>query len=126
MGAVVVCGGKIVGRGANRPISGNDPTAHAEMLALRQAGHSLGNYRLEDCELYVTIEPCPMCAGAMVHARIRRLIYGAPDAKTGAVNSVMTVVNHPALNHNMEVKAGVLSARCMDLLQMFFQAKRTR
>lgn len=126
VGAVVVCRGTIVGRGANHPISGNDPTAHAEMLALREAGRSLGNYRLEDCDLYVTIEPCPMCAGAMVHARIRRLVYGAPDAKTGAVNSVMTVVNHPALNHNMEVKAGVLSGRCMDLLQTFFRDKRTR
>ena len=95
VGAVVVREGRIVGRGCNRPLSANDPTAHAEILALREAGTTVGNYRLLDCDLYVTVEPCPMCAGAITHARIRRLIYGAEDAKAGAVHSMLQVLNYP-------------------------------
>lgn len=124
VGAVVVCEGRIVGRGCNRPLSANDPTAHAEILALREAGQTLGNYRLLACDLYVTVEPCAMCAGAITHARIRRLIYGAEDAKAGAVHSMLQVLNHPKLNHRVEVSSGVLGARCMDLLQTFFRKRR--
>ena len=124
VGAIVVRDGRIVGRGWNRPVLGNDPTAHAEMLAIREAGQYIGNYRLLDCDLYVTVEPCAMCAGAITHARIRRLIYGAEDAKAGAVHSMLQVLNHPKLNHKVEVSSGVLAARCMDLLQTFFREKR--
>ena len=124
VGAVVVCGGSIVGRGANRNISDSDPTAHAEILALREAGRSIGNYRLVDCEMFVTIEPCAMCAGAVVHSRLRRLVYGADDPKAGAVHSVMNVLNHPDLNHRLDVTAGVLAARCQELLQAFFRSRR--
>jgi len=125
VGAIVVHQGNIVGRGCNRPLSANDPTAHAEVLALREAGQAIGNYRLLDCDLYVTVEPCPMCAGAITHARIRRLIYGAEDAKAGAVHSMLQVLNHPKLNHTVEVSSGVLAARCMDLLQTFFRDRRS-
>src|SRR3974390_941919 len=111
VGAVVVCGRQICGRGGNRNIRDDDPTAHAEIMALREAGATIGNHRLGDCELFVTIEPCPMCAGAMVHARIKRLVYGSDDPKTGAVHSVMQVVNHPQLNHKLEVRGGVLAGR---------------
>jgi len=124
IGAVVVCGGHVIGRGCNRPLTANDPTAHAEILALREAGQAAGNYRLLDCDLYVTVEPCAMCAGAITHARIRRLIYGAEDAKAGAVHSMLQILNHPKLNHKVEVSSGVLAARCMDLLQTFFRDKR--
>ena len=124
VGAVVVHNGRVVGRGCNRPITAHDPTAHAEVLALREAGQTIGNYRLLDCDLYVTIEPCTMCAGAITHARIRRLIYGAEDAKAGAVHSMLQVLNHPRLNHQVESDSGVLAARCMDLLQTFFREKR--
>ncbi|MGA2902243.1 MAG: tRNA adenosine(34) deaminase TadA [Candidatus Korobacteraceae bacterium] len=124
VGAIVVYEGRIMGRGCNRPLSANDPTAHAEILALREAGQTIGNYRLLDCDLYVTVEPCAMCAGAITHARIRRLIYGAEDAKAGAVHSMLQVLNHPKLNHRVEVSSGVLAARCMDLLQTFFREKR--
>lgn len=124
VGAVVVREGRVVGRGCNRPLNANDPTAHAEILALREAGHTIGNYRLLDCDLYVTVEPCAMCAGAMTHARIRRLIYGAEDQKAGAVHSMLQVLNHPKLNHKVEVVSGVLAARCMDLLQTFFRERR--
>jgi tRNA(adenine34) deaminase len=124
VGAVIVSDGRIVGRGCNRPISTNDPTAHAEILALREAGQTVGNYRLLDCDLYVTVEPCAMCAGAITHARIRRLIYGADDPKAGAVRSVLHVLNQPKLNHQVEVIPGVLAARSMDLLQTFFREKR--
>jgi len=124
VGAVVVHDGSIIGRGSNRPLSDNDPTAHAEVLALREAGKAIGNYRLLDCDLYVTVEPCAMCAGAITHARIRRLIYGAEDAKAGAVHSMFQVLNHPKLNHKVEVDAGVLAARCMELLQTFFRERR--
>jgi tRNA(adenine34) deaminase len=124
VGAVVVYEGKLVGRGCNRPLNANDPTAHAEILALREAGQTIGNYRLLDCDLYVTVEPCAMCAGAITHARLRRLIYGAEDPKAGAVHSMLQVLNHPKLNHTVEVSSGVLAARCMELLQTFFRERR--
>lgn len=124
VGAVVVCGGEIVGRGWNRNITDSDPTAHAEIVALREAGAAVGNHRLAECELFATIEPCAMCAGALVHARIKRLIYGADDPKAGAVQSVMQVLNHPQLNHRTEVRGGVLAGRCAELLQMFFKSRR--
>lgn len=126
VGAVVVRDGQVIARAGNRNVTDNDPTAHAEILALRQAGTAVGNHRLLDCEMYVTIEPCPMCAGALVHARLKRLVYGADDPKAGAVGSVMQVLNHPQLNHRMGVTGGVLAARCMDLLQDFFRRKRER
>ena len=124
VGAVVVCDGRIVGRGWNRNLTDADPTAHAEIVALREAGATVGNHRLGDCELFATIEPCTMCAGALVHARIKRLIYGADEAKAGAVHSVMQVLNHPQLNHQVEVTRGVLADRCAELLQSFFQQRR--
>ena len=124
LGAVVVCDGRIVGRGWNRNISNCDPSAHAEVVALREAGAAMGNHRLEECELFATIEPCPMCAGALVHARVRRLVYGADDPKTGAVHSVMQVLNHPELNHKMEVCGGVLAGQSAELLQAFFRRRR--
>jgi tRNA(adenine34) deaminase len=126
VGAVVVRNGEMVGRGWNRNIAGFDPTAHAEIMALREAGNTLGNHRLGDCELFVTIEPCAMCAGAMVHARILRLVYGADDPKVGAVKSVIQVLNHPQLNHKMEVRAGVLAGRSAEALQTFFRNRRER
>jgi tRNA(adenine34) deaminase len=124
VGAVVTCNGQIVGRGWNRNIAQSDPTAHAEVLALREAGATVGNHRLEGCDLFVTIEPCAMCAGALVHARIRRLVYGADDPKAGAVRSVMEVVNHPSLNHKIEVRSGVLAGRSAEMLQSFFRSRR--
>ena len=124
IGAVVVCAGKIIARAYNRSIADHDPTAHAEILALRQAGAAVGNYRLSDCSLFVTIEPCAMCAGAMVHARLKRVVYGAKDPKAGADGSVMQVLNHPALNHRIEVQPGVLAGRCAELLQSFFRQRR--
>ena len=124
VGAVVVHQGKVIARGCNRPITDSDPTAHAEIIALREAARALGTYRLSDCDLYVTIEPCAMCAGAITHARIRRLIYGADDPKAGAVKSVMQVLNHQQLNHQVEITSGVLAGRAMDLLQNFFREKR--
>ena len=125
IGAVVVREGKIIGRGWNRPAFECDPTAHAEIVALREAGREFGNYRLTDCDLYVTLEPCAMCAGAITHARIRRLVYAADDPKAGAVKSVLQVLNHPALNHRVEVVSGVLAGRAMEMLQRFFREKRT-
>ena len=124
IGAVVVREGSIVGRGWNRNITGSDPTAHAEMVALREAGAAVGNHRLGDCELFVTIEPCAMCAGAMVHARIKRLIYGADDPKAGAVRSIMQLLENPRLNHRVEVQGGVLAGRSAELLQEFFRNRR--
>jgi len=124
IGAVVVRNGEIVGRGWNRTISDHDPTAHAEIMALREAGATIGNYRLGDCDLFVTIEPCAMCSGAMVHARIERLIYGSDDPKAGAVRSVIQVVNHPQVNHTLEVRSGVLAGRSAELLQTFFRNRR--
>ena len=125
VGAVVVRDGQIVGRGFNRNILDHDPTAHAEMVALREAGVAVGNHRLGGCDLFVTIEPCAMCAGAMVHARIRRLVYGATDPKAGAVESVMSVLNHPAMNHQIEIRRGVLAGKCAEVLQEFFRNKRS-
>ena len=124
VGAVVICDGQVVGRGGNRNIASSDPTAHAEILALREAGAAVGNHRLGDCDLFVTIEPCAMCAGALVHARVRRLIYGADDPKAGAVHSVIQVVNHPQLNHRMDVRGGVLAGRCAEMVQTFFRNRR--
>ena len=124
VGAVVVCDGRVVGRGWNRNIQENDPTAHAEVIALREAGANIGNHRLSGCDLFVTIEPCAMCSGALVHARIKRLVYGADDPKAGAVHSVMQVLNHPQLNHQMEVRGGVLAGRSAELLQEFFRSRR--
>jgi tRNA(adenine34) deaminase len=124
VGAVVVCGGRIVGRGWNQNLLGADPTAHAEIVALRQAAAEVASHRLVGCELFVTLEPCAMCAGAMIHARLKRLIYGAADPKAGAAGSVLQVLNHPQLNHQMEVTPGVLAGRCSELLQSFFRARR--
>jgi len=124
VGAVVVRGGRIIGRGWNRNITDSDPSAHAEVVALREAGAAVGNHRLEDCDLFVTIEPCAMCAGAMVHARIRRLVYGADDPKAGAVRSVLAVLNHPQMNHKIEVRGGVLAGRSAEVLQTFFRNRR--
>jgi len=124
VGAVVVHENKIIARGHNLSITNHDPTAHAEILALRAAGAALGNYRLSTCTLFATIEPCAMCAGAAVHARIQRLVYGAKDPKAGADGSILQVVNHPDLNHRMEVQSGVLAGRCAELLQTFFRQRR--
>jgi tRNA(adenine34) deaminase len=124
VGAVVVCDGRVIASGWNRNLTGDDPTAHAEVVALREAGAVVGNHRLGDCELFATIEPCAMCAGAVIHARIKRLVYGAYDPKAGAVHSVMQVLNHPKLNHRMEVKGGVLAGRCAELVQSFFRQRR--
>lgn len=124
VGAVVVHEGKVVGRGFNRNLSDSDPTAHAEIVALREAGAAIGNHRLPGCDLFVTIEPCAMCAGAIVHARIRSLVYGAEDPKAGAVHSAMHVLNHPALNHQVDIRRGVLAGKCAELLQDFFRARR--
>ena len=124
VGAIVVCEGRVAGRGWNRNISDCDPTAHAEIVALRDACASVGNHRLADCELFATIEPCAMCAGALIHARIKRLVYGADDAKAGAVRSVMEVLNHPQLNHKVEVRSGVLAGRSAEMLQTFFKSRR--
>jgi tRNA(adenine34) deaminase len=124
VGAVVVLDGVIVGRGFNQPISSNDPTAHAEIVALRNAAGTVGNYRLPGAELFVTVEPCLMCAGALVHARIGRLVYGAPESRTGAVRSAIPVLDDPALNHRVEVMAGVLEHECRQLMQTFFTGRR--
>ncbi len=124
VGAVVIRNGEIVGRAHNRNLLDNDPTAHAEILALRQAASRMGNHRLIDCTLFCTIEPCAMCAGAMIHARIARLVYGAGDPKAGAAGSVLEVLNHPRLNHQMQVTSGVLSEECSELLKEFFAHKR--
>ena len=124
VGAVIVCEGRIVGHGFNQNLAGPDPTAHAEIVALRQAAKELGNHRLLDCEMFVTIEPCAMCAGALVLARLKRLVYGADDPKAGAIHSVMNVLNHPQLNHVMEICGGVLAGRCADQVQGFFRKRR--
>jgi len=125
IGAVVVQNGEIVGRGQNRVLRDLDPTAHAEIVAMRAASRALKNYRLTGCELYVTLEPCSMCAGAMIHARLARLIYAASDPKAGAVESVLEVLNHPRLNHQMAVDAGMLSEEAGALLREFFKQRRS-
>jgi tRNA(adenine34) deaminase len=124
IGAVVVAGGEIIGRGQNRVLRDADPTAHAEIVAMRAAAAAIGNYRLTGCDIYVTLEPCAMCAGAMIHARVKRLIYAAADPKAGAAGSVLNVVNHPQLNHVMEVTPGVLSEQCGEMLRAFFRQRR--
>jgi tRNA(adenine34) deaminase len=126
VGAVVVKHGEIIGRGSNAPISRHDPSAHAEMLALRDAALRIGNYRLVDCELYVTLEPCLMCAGAIFHARIARVIYGAPDPKTGAAGSVLNLFEEQRLNHHASVHGGVLAAECGEVLSQFFASRRAQ
>lgn len=124
VGAVVVKDGSIIGRGYNAPISRHDPTAHAEMMAMREAAQHLGNYRLIDCELFVTLEPCVMCVGAMFHARIARVVFGACDPKTGACGSVLDLFGEQRLNHHAEAKGGVLAQECSALLSDFFARRR--
>jgi len=126
VGAVVVKDGVIIGRGSNAPIGRHDPSAHAEMLALRDAAQNVGNYRLVGCELYVTLEPCLMCVGAMFHARIARVIFGASDPKTGAAGSVLDLFEEQRLNHHAEVRGGVLAAECGSVLSQFFAARRAQ
>ena len=124
IGAVAVAGGTVVGRGYNRPIGAVDPTAHAEILALREAALAVGNYRLTGVDLYVTLEPCLMCVGALVHARVARVVFGAREPKTGALVSTMQALDVPTLNHRFEIVEGVLDADCRDLLQAFFRERR--
>lgn len=124
IGAVLVRETTILARGQNRVIRDQDPTAHAEIVAMREAARQLENYRLNDCELYVTLEPCAMCAGAMIHARLKRLIYAAPDPKAGAAGSVLQVLNHPRLNHQMLVTSGLLAEESSELLRNFFRERR--
>jgi tRNA(adenine34) deaminase len=124
VGAVLVADGRIVGDGWNRPIGECDPTAHAEMIALRRGAHELGSYRLTGTTLYVTLEPCAMCAGAMVHARVRRLVFAATDPRAGAAGSVFNIVQHPMLNHRIECTGGVLAEECAAMLRGFFQLRR--
>jgi tRNA(adenine34) deaminase len=126
VGAVVVVEGEIVGSGFNRPIGSSDPSAHAEIIALRDAGKKVGNYRLTGATLYVTVEPCMMCVGAMVHARVAELVFGAAEPKAGAVESTQRAHEHPALNHRLAVVGGVLEEECRTLLQEFFQARRSK
>jgi|SRR6516164_560106 len=124
IGAVMVCRGEIIARGQNSVIRTGDPTAHAEIVALRQAARTFGNYRLNGCTLYVTLEPCTMCAGAMVHGRLDRLVYATADPKAGACGSVLSVINHPQLNHQMQVDQGILAEQSGDLLRGFFRERR--
>jgi tRNA(adenine34) deaminase len=124
IGAVVVHDGEVIARGQNRVLRDVDPTAHAEIVSLRAAALALGNYRLNGCTLYVTLEPCAMCAGAMIHARLDRLVFAAVDPKTGACGSVLTVLNHPQLNHQMQVEQGILADEAAELLRIFFRERR--
>ena len=124
VGSVVVKDGEIIGRGFNAPILHHDPSAHAEIQALRDAAQRMGNYRLVDCELFVTLEPCLMCAGAIMHARISRVVYGASDLKTGACGSVLNVFVEPRLNHHTQVRGGVLAEECSAMLSDFFAQRR--
>lgn len=124
VGAVVEIGGEVRGRGRNSPIAANDPTAHAEMLALREAAASVGNYRLAGATLYVTLEPCPMCAGALVQARVARLVFGARDLRFGGVRSKFRLADSDLLNHRVEIVEGVLGAECAELLKKFFESRR--
>jgi len=126
VGAVVVIGHEVIGEGWNRPISTKDPTAHAEIMAMRAAARQLGNYRLTGATLYVTLEPCPMCAGAMVHARVGRVVYGATDPIAGAAGTVFNLLQAPTLNHRVRTEGGVMADRCSALLRRFFQERRTR
>jgi tRNA(adenine34) deaminase len=124
VGAIVVFENTVVGRGRNAVLATNDPTAHAEIVALRDAARQLNNYRLTGCELYTTLEPCSMCAGAIIHARVARLVYGTADPKAGAAGSVLDVINHPKLNHQLEITAGVMADECGELLRAFFRERR--
>ncbi|HJS16351.1 MAG TPA: tRNA adenosine(34) deaminase TadA [Rheinheimera sp.] len=124
VGAVLVKDGVVLGEGWNQSIQLNDPSAHAEMIAIRQAAEKVGNYRLIDCTLYVTLEPCAMCAGLLVHSRVKRLVFGAKDAKTGAAGSVLDIVRHPVLNHQLDVLDGPLAQQCADKLSEFFRRRR--
>jgi tRNA(adenine34) deaminase len=124
IGAILVRDGTILSRGQNRVLRDQDPTAHAEIIAMREAARAIRNYRLTDCELYVTLEPCAMCAGAMIHARLKRLIYAATDPKAGAAGSVLEVLNHPRLNHQIPITSGLLAEECGDLLRSFFRERR--
>ena len=124
VGAVIVKEGTIVGEGWNRPISTSDPTAHAEIVAMRAAAQKLDTYRLLDTTLYVTLEPCPMCAGAMVHARVKRLVYAATDPRAGAAGTIFNIVQHPSLNHRVEYEAGLMGEECGAMLRAFFQGRR--
>ena len=126
VGAVLVRGDKVIARGHNRPLGLSDPSAHAEILALRRAAKKLGNYRLRGCDLYVTIEPYAMCAGAIIQARLRRVVYGAPDAKAGACGSAVAVLNHPKMNHRVEVVSGMLANECAGILRDFFRKRRRK
>ena len=126
VGAVVVCAGEIVGRGFNQPIGRHDPTAHAEIMALRDAAARLGNYRLPGCELYVTLEPCVMCSGAIMHARIARVVFGARDPKTGVAGSVLDLFAEPRLNHHATIEGGVLADECGRMLSSFFAERRSK
>ena len=125
IGALVVRAGEIVARGQNRVLRDLDPTAHAEIIALREAAEAVGNYRLNGCTLYVTLEPCAMCAGAMIHARLDRLVFAAADPKAGAAGSVLAVLNHPQLNHQMVVERGIFSEEAAELLRSFFRERRS-
>ena len=124
VGAVVVRRGEVIASGCNAPVDGHDPTAHAEIVALRAAAQALGNYRLDDCELFVTLEPCAMCSGAMLHARLQRVVFGAADPKTGAAGSVVNLFDQPKLNHQTRLQGGVLAQECGELLQAFFRRRR--
>lgn len=124
VGAVVVLNGTIIGEGFNQVISLNDPSAHAEAMAIRAAGQALQNYRLVDTTLYVTLEPCAMCAGMMTHARVKTLVFGAADPRTGATGSAIEVINHSSMNHNIEVIGGVMADECGELLRQFFRRRR--
>jgi tRNA(adenine34) deaminase len=124
VGAVVVIDGQVAGEGFNQPIAASDPTAHAEIVAMRDAARGIGNYRLTGATVYVTIEPCQMCVGAMVHARVARVVYGAPEPKAGAIESAMRAHEHPALNHRLSAEGGVLAADCRAMIQRFFEARR--
>jgi tRNA(adenine34) deaminase len=126
VGAIVVKEGEVIGRGSNAPISQNDPSAHAEMLAIRDAAKYLGNYRLVDCTLYVTLEPCAMCAGVIQHARLSKLVYGASDPKTGACGSIINLMAETKLNHHTEVIGGIRSEECGKLLSQFFKLRRSK
>lgn len=126
VGAVLVLDNQVIGEGWNRLIGHHDPTAHAEIMALRQGGQTIQNYRLLDTTLYVTLEPCVMCAGAMIHGRIRRVVYGAADHKTGAAGSLLDILGHPGMNHQVQITAGILADDCSAMLSAFFRQRRSQ
>jgi len=126
VGAVLVLDNQVIGEGWNRPIGHHDPTAHAEIMALREGGQRVQNYRLLDAVLYVTLEPCVMCAGAMIHSRIRRMVYGAADIKTGAAGSLLDILGHPGMNHQVQITSGLLAQECSAMLSEFFRQRRSQ